>query len=172
MRRLRWLLERPISDHDRRRAFAVAATVLLIAAVALSIVSDPADRPAGGAGDRPPVVRPESPPTPTAGDLPPETAGVARRFLDGYLAHLYGRRRPGEIPGASGRLRRQLAAQPVRVSPAMRRARPRVERIDGQRFADGWLIDATVAAATVEFPISVVVADRPGGPVVTRVVED
>ncbi|MEX1142877.1 MAG: hypothetical protein WD399_07635 [Thermoleophilaceae bacterium] len=171
MRRLRWLLERPVSDHDRRRAFAVAAAVLLIAAVALSVVSDPAGRPAAGASGRPPVVRPE-PPTPPAGDLPPETADVARRFLDGYLAHLYGSRRPAAIRGASDRLRRQLAAQSVRVSPAMRRQRPRVERIDGQRLADGWLVAATVAAATVAFPISVVVADRQAGPVVTRVVED
>ena len=54
----------------------------------------------------------------------------------------------------------------------MRQQRPRVERIDGQRLADGWLVDVTVAAATVTFPISVVVTDRPGGPVVTRVVED
>ena len=138
MRRLRRFLERPIADHDRRRAFAAAAAALLIAAVALSAIADPADRRTGASSERPPIARPDLPPPPRpVGDPPAEALDVTRRFLHGYLAHLYGSGRAAEIRGASNRLRRQLAAQPVRVSPAMRRQRPRVEHIDGHRLADG-----------------------------------
>lgn len=174
MKRLRRFLEHPIADHDRRLAFAIAAAALLIAAVALSAIADPADQQTGAAGEHPPITRPDLPPPPRpVGDPPAEALDVTRRFLHGYLAHLYGSGRAREIRGASDRLRRQLAAQPVRVSPAMRRQRPRVERIDGHRLAeDGWLIDAEIATGTVSFPIAVVVADRPGGPVVIRLVED
>lgn len=171
VRRLRRFLKRPIADHDRRSAFAIVAVALLIAAVALSVIADPADRRTSS--ERPPIARTDlPPPARSASGSPAEAVDVARRFLDGYLAHLYGSGRAAEIRGASDRLRHQLAAQPVRVSPATRRQRPSVERIDGQRLADGWLVDAEIATATVSFPIVVVVADRPGGLVVTRLVED
>jgi hypothetical protein len=169
MSSIRSWLARPIADDDRRRAFAVAAATLLITAAVLTVTADPPDR----TSSPPPVERPGAPPTDRpAVETPPAALGVARRFVDGYLAYLYGDGRARDIRGASDGLRRQLSARPVRVSPAMRGERPRIGRIDGQRFDDGWLIDAKIATATVSFPMAVVVADRPGGPVVTRLVED
>ncbi|MDP9135865.1 MAG: hypothetical protein M3N56_13695, partial [Actinomycetota bacterium] len=97
---------------------------------------------------------------------------VARRFLAGYLDHVYGRGRAGDIRGATDRLRDELARQTVRRPPAMRRQRPRVERIDAQRLPGGWRVEAEIATATVSFPVAFVVASRPGGPLVTRLVED
>jgi hypothetical protein len=171
MRWVRDFLERPIADHDRPRAFAVAATVLLIAAVALSVTADSADRPASAPSDRQPITSATLRTEP--GDEPPAAVlDVARRFLGGYLDHIYGRGRAGEIRGATDRLRDELADQPVRRSPAMRRQRPRVERIDAQRLPGGWRVEAEIATATISFPIAVVVAARPGGPLVTRLVED
>ena len=161
-------------DHDRRRAFAVAATVLLIAAVALSIVADPADRPAGGASEpRPPIVRPESPPTPRP-LTDSRRDGRGRAAVPRRLPRTSTRQRAGRarFRGASDRLRRQLAAQPVRVSPAMRRARPR-RRAHRRPAIRGRLADRRHGRRRDgRVPDPVVVADRPGGPVVTRVVED
>lgn len=171
---LRRLLEQPIGDDDQRAAFAVAAAALAIAATLLTLIAGPtADRPAAPAAERPTTPH-DGRVAGVDGDdaLPAGARHVARRFLSGYLAHLHGRARAREIRGATARLRRRLAARPVRVSPSMRRQRPRVERIDGHRYGHGWLVHAEVAAATVSFSISIVVGDRPVGPVVTRVVED
>jgi hypothetical protein len=173
MSRLRALAERPIAVRDRHRAFAAVAAVLLTAAVALSIAADPPDRPHHSPTDR-------LPPLPSAdraaGNEPAEAPGrvlaVARRFLDDYLARIHGTGSAGAIRGASAGLRRRLAAQRVRVSPAARRQRPAVQRLDGHRLGDGWLIRAEVATGQVSYPVALVVADRPAGPVVTRLVED
>jgi hypothetical protein len=164
-------LEHPIADDQRRRAFAVAAAALLLAGVVLSLTaSDPAGRPS--APSQPPRLRPDdSEIRQPAREIPADVLSVARRFVDDYLDRLYGGQRR-QLRGASATLRRQLLDRPVRVSPAMRRQRPRVEGIDGQQLDDGWLIDAEITAATVSFSIAVVVVDRPGGPVVTRLVED
>jgi hypothetical protein len=170
MTALRARLDWPIED--RRRAFAIAAAVLLVAAVALSALAAPPDhRPAA---DQPVERQPAlSGDVPRSADAPPATVGVARRFLEDYLDHLYGTRRPhDEIAGASAGLRRQLARRPVRVTPGMRRHRPRLVDVDLHRLDGGWLADGEIAAGNVSFEIAVVVADRPGGPVVTRLVED
>jgi hypothetical protein len=162
---LRARLEEPIGD--RRRAFAIAAVVLLIAAVALSALAAPPDRQptTEPAVDRQPVAG-RDPAAPA--DIAPAAVRVARRFLAGYLAHLYGDRPAREIAGAAPRLRAELARQPVRVTPAMRRHRPRVVDLDAHRLDGDWLIDAEIAAGSVSFEIALVVADG----VVTRLVED
>lgn len=170
---LRRLLEQPIGNDDRRTAFAVAAAALALAATLLTLAAGPADRATTEPASRLTAPRAERPAVRADPDAPPaEARQVARRFLSGYLAHLHGHARPSEIRGATHRLRRRLATRAVRVSPAMRRQRLRVERIDGHRHGHGWLIHAEIAAATVSFPVSIVVVDRPRGPVVTRVVED
>lgn len=171
MRSVRDFLERPIADDDRRRAFAVAAAVLLTAAVGLSLTADPADRASGGTSAGQPIARPDLRTEP-AGEPPAAVLDVARRFLAGYLDHVYGRGRAGEIRGATEWLRDELAGQTVRRSPAMRRQPPRVERIDAQRLPGGWRVEAEIPTATVSFPVAFVVASRPGGPLVTRLVED
>lgn len=172
MSRLRALAERPIAVRDRRRAFAAAAAVLLTAAVALSIAADPPDRPHHSPTDR----RPPAPSADRAAGNAPEASGrvlaVARRFLDDYLARIHGTGSARAIRGASAGLRRRLAAQRVRVSPAARRHRPAVQRLDSQHLGDRWLIRAEVATGQVSYPVALVVADRPAGLVVTRLVED
>jgi hypothetical protein len=172
VRALRSWFESPIADRDRRRAFAAAAIAVLLAAGALSLTTDPPDRHPTTPGERPTIARPDAAGPRLGVGVSPDALDVARRFIDGYLAHLSGDRRVQDIRGASAGLRRQLIARPIRVTPAMRRQRPRIGRIDGRRLPGGWLIDAEIATATVSFPIAVVVATGPGGLVVTRVVED
>lgn len=146
---LRSLAERPIQAHERRRAFALAAAVVLIAAVGLLAV-----RPADQDGEtRAPAV--SAPPIATAPDDAPARRGpsagaegapapegiaaerverTARRFLDGYLAYLYGRGRARAIRAATPALARRLARNRPRVSPATRQRRPRVTGLSAQRL--------------------------------------
>lgn len=169
MTALRTRLEQPIED--RRRAFAIVAAVLLVAAAALSALAappghQPADKPVGrqsaaAVGDDRPV----------PAEAPPAAVAVARRFLEGYLDHLYRSRRERDIVGASAGLRRQLTQRRLRVSPGMRRHRPRLVDVDLHRLDGAWLADGEIAVGKVSFEIAFVVADRPGGHVVTRLVE-
>lgn len=176
---LRALLQRPVGDDDRHRLFAVAAGLLLTAAVALSLVADqpshvPPSSPATAARPTAPPA-PSSPRSATLPDRPPrDVLAVARRFLGGYLARLYGHDRDARLAGATRRLRRRLAARTGRVAAGMRDRRPRVEELEAARLGQRWLVRATVTdGSRVSFPIEVVVAARgSGGPVVTRVVED
>ena len=171
---LRIRLERPLAEEERRRAFALAAAALVVAAIALSLVADPPspDRPAApSASSR--VPPPASEARPTASAAPADVLGVARGFVAGYLRHLYGRGRASAIRHASSGLRQRLAANAPRVSRGMRERRPAVQRLRATALGGRWLVTATVVDdARVSYPVAVVVAEQPGGPVVTRVVED
>lgn len=172
MRGLRAWLASPIADRDRQRAFVAAAVTLLLAGVALTLIADPPDHPPPAKVDPQTPTRGQEVSRRQAASVPADVLDVARRFLDGYLAHLYGHRRALAIPGASAGLRRRLSTRPIRVPPAMRRQYPRVERIDGQRLPGGWLVEAHVATRSVSFPIAVLVSNRRGVLAVTRLVED
>jgi hypothetical protein len=134
-----WLIrlrDRPIADEERRRAF-IASTVLLAITVALLALTTPATStttatrrsaltahtPAGQSPVPPSSAAGTGPSTP--GVLPPPVAHVARRFLTGYLACLYGHTGV-EIRDASASLDRSLAVHPPRVSLDMRARHPRV----------------------------------------------
>ena len=51
---------------------------------------------------------------------------ATRRFLSGYLEYSYGRRDATDIPASAMQLRAQLAAQPPRVPPGVRKRHARV----------------------------------------------
>lgn len=177
--RSRARLERPISDPQRGRAFAVVAMTLLLATVALTL----AGRPPGSSSTadtaqtaRSVAVqpRPVSPgpalhtPHRARVKAPRAARRVARRFLTGYLKYLYGHGSARHISGSSRSLRRRLDARPLRVPPAARRRSPRVRSLSAGTRADGgrrWLLTARIAdGSAVIYPIQLLVAgstDRP-----------
>lgn len=146
--RIRLLLNRPLSDRERRRLFALAVTVIVLAAGAFALL--------GLRGSRPPHATrtaagtpapPRTPPSPLSStdeallqapseegpprkDLQGSRADVAaakrsaRRFLSVYLPFSYGQRGASDIPATSLRLRRQLAATRPRVSARQRHRHP------------------------------------------------
>jgi hypothetical protein len=150
--RLRLFLNRPLSDADRPRLFAIAAALILAAAVVLAAIDGagpapertraiiPAATPADAAADI--AVPPAPSPTPTA--APPSEEGTpppgfeaspadvarakraARGFLADYLPYTYGRGRGGEISAATAELRRRLVRERPRVPARERGRRPRV----------------------------------------------
>lgn len=131
------LRDRPIAEGERRRAF-ITSTVLLTITVGLLALTTPttstttATRRSALAARSP--VGQSSVPTSAAGTNSSPTPGVlshpvervARRFLTGYLAYLYGHTGVAGIRGVSARLERSLAAHPPRVSIDMRARHPRV----------------------------------------------
>ncbi|HTA97365.1 MAG TPA: hypothetical protein VK730_06940 [Solirubrobacteraceae bacterium] len=135
-----WLIglrDRPIADHERRQAF-IASIVVLAITVGLLALTAPATSTTTHAGRRVLAARsplgksPVSPPS-IAGDRPstpgiafPSVERVARQFLTGYLAYLYGRGSVADIRGASASLQHSLAALPPRVSLAMSARHPHV----------------------------------------------
>ena len=147
--RLRAFLNRPLRDTERRRLFVAAVAVILAGAGALALLDRARSAPAAPEHAAP--RRPRLPAQPAASlrktplslEAPSEegtprkelegsradvasTKRAARRFLAGYLAYTYGRRRARRIASASVALRRRLAAQPPRVPARERHRRPRV----------------------------------------------
>src|SRR5436190_13807485 len=106
------LMDRPIADRHRGRLFTLAATMIVIAAGALSSARDTPGPPVGDrATPRPAQQAPPRVPSNATRPAPPLAARAsARRFLRGYLAFLYGRARPERIaeatPELADRLRR------------------------------------------------------------------
>ena len=75
----------------------------------------------------------------------------ARVFLTGYLAHLHGRGPVRAVGHAAPELLRELARQPVRVTPAQEHTRPHVNSLN-------------VAAQTGAIVRAVATLQDPGGP--------
>ncbi len=170
---LRALADRPIAEHQRRLAFALAAAVIVIAAGVLVLTR----------GSSPPTTSPPRPsvpiapprpiaPPPPASSAPPGTAaapaGAARdtqTFLRGYLAYLYGNAPARAIRGATPRLVRRLERDRPRVSPATRARHPRIVALTARRVAGGRVAaTATIADGGVaRYPILVVLERRGAG---------
>ena len=183
--RLRELAERPISEGERPRAFALAAAIVVIAATGLLLarspeqeattpqtstdaapITSPAPAQPGAAGEDP------LPSGPGSAPRPPEAA--ARRFLDGYLAYLYGRGSTSEIRAAAPQLIRRLRRRPPRISPATRKRRPRVVEISAAAQRHGReIVTAEIADGDVaRYPIELALRRRGGRWRVARVETD
>lgn len=168
--RLRAALDRPLSDADRHRTFAAATGVLALAAIALTLTASP---PAPEQADRHHPQTGHSEHTGSSAGPPPEIVTAARRFTGGYLAHLYRSLPASRIPAATRDLRQDMAANPVRVPPAMRARRPRIVAIDGHRLpGTGWVMGAEIAdGGPATYRIEFLISDGPPA-VATRLIED
>ena len=168
---LRALADRPIADHERRRAFAFAVAVLAAAIGMLLLTRGPAAHhvPATSRAPAPAAQPTASPPTadrqPPAGTaLPAGAKAAARRFLAGYLAYLYGHAPARAIHDATSALRRRLTRERPRISPATRRRRGRIVSLTARALEDGrFAVTATIADGGVaRYPLGVLLARRGG----------
>lgn len=151
IRSLRQLAARPIAESERRAAFAIAASVVLVAAAGLL---------AAGGGSLPSAAT-STAPDPTSSSSPsraarrsaPEEAAV--RFLEGYLPFLYGQRGPRSIRAATPRLAERLVRSRMRVPPAARARRPRLEALGVRGLAGSRaLVRARVGDGVVSYTIA------------------
>jgi hypothetical protein len=147
--RLRGFLNRPLSDGDRPRLFAIAVALILGAAAVLALLDDggsspPTRAPVATSTDRqsdsrPPAAEPAVAAEPPSEEGQPaaaveasrrdvaEAKRAARRFLSGYLPYSYGQGHAREIENADPGLRERLARERPRVPPRERRRQSRLE---------------------------------------------
>lgn len=151
IRHLRQLAARPIAESERRAAFAIAAAVVLVAAVGL-LASGGDSLPSPATSAAPDPARLSSPPSVSRRSAP-EAAAI--RFLEGYLPFLYGQRGPRSIRVATPRLAERLVRSRVRVPPAARARRPRLEAIGVRGLAGSRaLVGARVGDGVVSYTIA------------------
>jgi hypothetical protein len=99
---------------------------------------------------------------------------VARRFLDGYLAFLYGRGPASEITDVSPAVGRELARNTPRIPPAQRDRTPRVVDLS----VVGQAREAVIATASIDdgdvavYPIVFTLDRRDGRWRVSRLAND
>lgn len=155
---LRQLAARPIAESERRAAFAIAAAVVVVAAFGLLL---------GGGGSLPSPAT--TTPDPTRLSSPPaavrrsEPEAAAVRFLEDYLPFLYGRGGAGPIRAATPRLAERLVRSRVRVPPAARSRRPRLEAIGARDLAGSRaLVRARVGDGVVSYTIALALARSEG----------
>lgn len=169
-----WLIglrDRPIADHERRQAFIASAVVLAIA-VGLLVLTTPAASTTTHAGRSSLAARPSVEKAPlsspsvagdgssTPGLVSQSVERVARRFLAGYLAYLYGHGRVAGIRDASANLERSLGKLPPRVSLTMRTRHPHVVSLasvtapDGAVGVSAVINDGGVADYTIDLLVS------------------
>jgi hypothetical protein len=174
--RLRRFWNRPLSDADRPRLFAIAVAVIAAGAAVFWLL----DR---GAPARP---RAATPPPAAAFDAPVATSTAtpaaasstdvahakraARRFLAGYLPYSYGRGDAGRIAAAGRELRDRLARQPPRVPARERRRRPRLVLVQTEGVSPaGASLTALVDDGARRYSVALELARTPAGWNVTDV---
>lgn len=169
--------DRPIAERERRTALATVAVLLAASTIVLA-----ATRPAAQSRHLPPrrpAASPASasrPSTPAGHATPPVSiapvaARVARGFLVGYLAYLYGQAPATAIGDATPMLLRSLRAHPPLVSPAMRARHPRVLSLHTTPAPAGLVgVSALVNdGELVSYPVGLLLSPRKGGLLVSAV---
>lgn len=166
--------DRRLAARPSVRGLVLAALIVVLGVLVVDIaLRDDVRRPSGTA--RPvnppasPLITPPAPVEQAPGALVPasqldEGRRVARRFLDGYLAFLYGRAPAAEVTDTSAAVRRELARNTPRIPPAQRDRTPRVVDLTVTAQAPR----AVIATASIDdgdvavYPI-VVTLDRQDG---------
>lgn len=127
---------RRLVNRPSARGLVLAALIVVLGVLAVdTALRDDVRRPSGAA--RPvnppasPLITPPAPIEQASGELVSASQlaasrRVARRFLDGYLAFLYGRAPAAEVSDTSAAVRRELARNTRRIPPAQRDRTPRV----------------------------------------------
>jgi hypothetical protein len=155
---LRQLADRPIAEGERRAAFFIAAAIVLAAATLLLIGGSSLPSPTTPST---PAAPPAAGPPPTAQRSEPEAAAV--RFLGGYLPFLYGQGAAKSIRAATPQLVERLVRSRVRVPPAARSRRPRLEAIGGPSHTGSRaLVKARVGDGAVSYTLALAVVRRSG----------
>jgi len=173
---LREWLRRPIGE----QRWLLAALVFVVGFGALVLVSprlvddDPARPTPTEIGSAPsPVIEATEPQSDSAEGA--DARPTARRFVNSYLAFIYGRAEAEDIAGVTAAVRRELAASRPRVPPALRQRRPRVIDLRlTQQTRDAVLATASVDDGDVAvYPIVFTLDRRRSGVwVVSRLAND
>lgn len=139
------ILERPLTDRDRRAAFTAIVFVLIVAALLLAIKT-PGSSAAGG--KLAPRHRAEARSSPQTDDLR-RARSVARHFLHGYLAVVYGHAPARVVAHAAPGILAALS-EPRRVPPELARLHPRAEQVNARLTGEAGKVDVTATVSDGE----------------------
>lgn len=182
--RLHRLLARPIADGERRRAFLIAAAVLVIAAAGLSFADHPHTPwpapPATSPNPTAPASSSPSPPAPRAaipapgggtltGAAPAAAMAAGRAFLVSYLRFAYGQA-PPRFPSATAALASELAGFHVAVSPAQRARTLSLLAFRASRRDGGWEVGSLADDGAASFPVAAILERQHGRWLAVRLV--
>jgi hypothetical protein len=146
---LRRFLSRPVTDADRPRLFALAAAAIVCAAGLFALLDDAGSAPVHRIAEPAPAAVPREPEAPE--EVTTDAKRVARRFLPGYLAFIYGHGGAGSIEAAAPELRLERPRVPRRVA----RLRPRIVLLQ----AEGPHVMALVRDGRRRYTVTLEVAD-------------
>jgi hypothetical protein len=158
--------DRPIAEHERRRAFTAIAAVMVAATLLLALTAPGSTRTAATPGSRGRHQQASRAPQGRSVQVALTSAGerAARVFLHGYLGYLYGQDRASEIRGATLAFTHSLPARAPNLSPAMRAKHARVVSLHAAPAPAG-LIGVTALVndgGLIDYPIALRLA-RQGG---------
>ncbi len=168
------LLDRAPTDRAQRVAITLLSVVLIAAALLLTIetvgTSSEGNIPSPRDSGR---VDHVSPGDLDPGDLELQSARLlARHFLRGYLAFVYGHKPASAVPDAGPGILAALASHP-RVPPGLARLRPRVVAVSATRTGDASNVAVTAMVRdgeVVTYPIRLlVIRSRLGKLIVAKV---
>jgi hypothetical protein len=106
--------------------------------------------------------------------VPVAAPRVGERFLNGYVAFLYGHGSAGELEGATRRLRRELRRGRVRVPPARGARTPTIVRLQSAQQAPATVVVTAIVddGDLAAYPVTAVAERRAGRWQVTRLTDD
>ena len=99
---------------------------------------------------------------------------VGERFLNGYVAFLYGRGSVDELEGATRELRRELRRARLRVPPARAARTPRIVRLQSAEQSPATVVVTAIVddGDLAAYPVTALVERRAGSWQVTRLADD
>jgi hypothetical protein len=158
-------LDRLLTDRDRRVAFTLVLLVLIAAALLLAV-----NTPGTPSVSETPATRRHAPAAHQAQRDPDLQAAraVARRFLRGYLAAVYGHEPASAVSDAAPRIAAALAAH-RRVPLALSRRHPRIVAVNAAPTGEAANVVVTATVSDDEvltYPIRLFVTRSRGGQLV------
>jgi hypothetical protein len=165
---IRRQLDRPLTVGERQLLFSATAVVLVAAMLLLAMTS------VGVPSRSVHVVK--APVARVRQSQPPQrrqALAVARRFLRGYLAFVYGQQPASAVGDATAGFRAALARRSRPVPPALRRLHPQIVSLKiGASSGAATAVDAMVKdGEVVAYPITMILVGRGARLSVARVGE-
>lgn len=99
---------------------------------------------------------------------------VGERFLNSYVAFLYGRGSTNELAGATPRLRRELRRARLRVPPARAARAPTIIRLQSAKQSPATVVVTAIVddGDLAAYPVTALVERRAGSWRVARLADD
>jgi hypothetical protein len=157
---IRRQLERPLSAREQQLLFTATAILLVAATLLVAVTSVGVPSHSSVHVVKAPVARVHQTQPPQR----QQALAVARRFLRGYLAFVYGQTPASAVADATAGFRAALAQRSRPAPPALRRLHPKIVSLKiGASTGAATVVDAMVKdGEVVAYPITIILVSRGG----------